>query len=305
MSRTPRRRHGAPAILALALVSAAAAPLAAPAAAQTHGAASSARNAIDGAWVTRNKAIPDGIAVGLPLPLGSTPWAPLSAGRPEDIKVASYEAQKANAEKLIGSDIDTFAYGAAHRPVPTYTAEGQKAAQALQAARAKAKPDPYDQCLPRNAIGIFAGMGGGFPSVVAVFIAAKQIGIVGDDGLYHMVHMGKVDTSKLTPTYNGISTGRWQGDRLVIETSNFLGDVGNGWPMSEKAKMTETLWVSPDHKALNVKAVYEDPLYLKEPMARMLYLDRSPREFEVLQGNCVESVQGAVGYAATFTNPAK
>ena len=44
------------------------------------------------------------------------------------------------------------------------------------------------------------------------------------------------------PWYYGYSTGRWEGDTLVVETSGFRDDGWldiDGTPMTEKAKMTE------------------------------------------------------------------
>lgn len=262
--------------------------------------AAAAVTGINGVWVSRNKALPDGIAAGFPLDLSSTDWIPLSQGSPETLTIESYESQKAAVEKVIAANGDVFAHERSRHKPPPFTDAGLQAVAQAQAARSApgTKRDPYAQCLPRNSIGIAAP--GGFGGGVEIFTTPDHVGIVAEDGSFKVVRTGAADASKFTPTYNGVSVGRWNGKALVVTTTNFLGDTGNNWPMSAQAKVTDEVTPSDDGKSLHIKTTYEDPENLKEPVARMTYLDRAPADYEFLPANCVETVQGAAAYAETF-----
>jgi hypothetical protein len=271
---------------------------AAPAKHGAPAARAAARSDFNGVWLSRNKALPEGPAAGFPMQLSQTDWVPLSAGRIEDMPIESLEHQKAAVEKVIANNGDVFVYEASRRKPPPYTAAGQKPVDEMRAARAAggAQRNPYDQCLPRNAVG--------FGGTLELFVAKDHVGVISEQGgSYRTIHTGGVDRAKLTPTYDGVSIGRWEGDRLVVVTTDYLGDTANGWPMSQTAKVTDTFWLSKDKKTLNIKSVYEDPANLKEPVARMTYLDRAPGAYQFLTNNCVESVQGAAEYAKIFGNP--
>lgn len=69
-------------------------------------------------------------------------------------------------------------------------------------------------------------------------------------------------------TFTGYSTGHWEGDTLVVETTHMkMGWLRrNGTPTSERAKMTEHFQRFGDY--LMVTTVIEDPVYLSEPFVR-------------------------------------
>ena len=79
-------------------------------------------------------------------------------------------------------------------------------------------------------------------------------------------------------TWMGFSTGRWDGDMLIIETTHLKqGWVRrNGVPMSDRAKMTE-YWVRNGDLLTHITMLF-DPVYLTEPMVRSQEFVRSPRE---------------------------
>jgi hypothetical protein len=226
--------------------------------------------------------------------------------------------EKATVEKVIGSNQDVFVYMASKRHPPSYTPDGQQALQRQAAAAGPipagasaatgsstggpppagppAAANPYARCLPRNLI----GFGGGFSTALEIFQANGHVGVIDEDQTYRTVRLG-VDASQFTPVYNGISIGHWDGAKLTVVTTGFIGDTGGeNWPMSNQAKATDTFTVSPDKKVLMIKTVYEDPKYLREPMGRMVYLDRAKPNYEFLSSSCVESVQGAAIYAEQF-----
>lgn len=256
------------------------------------------RAGINGAWVDQNITYEEGPESNMTANFTTTPWAPLSAGRPEDVKFEALDVQRARSRKTVEDNVDIFA---ARRDGPNYLSPaGEKAMAEVRAARAEAakskKASPYDRCLPANSFTVFGGNS-------EIFTANGHMGVLTDAG-YRAIHLSK-DKSKYTPDYTGISVARWEGDRLIVETSDWLGETVNNWPPSEKAKLTETLWI--DAKGvLNIKAVYEDPINLKEPVARMMYLRRSSTpvaDVEFHPQNCVANIQGAAEFDALFGGP--
>jgi len=69
-------------------------------------------------------------------------------------------------------------------------------------------------------------------------------------------------------TWKGFSTGRWQGDMLVVETTHLkFGWIRrNGLPMSDRATMTEFFVRNGD--VLTRMWSLHDPVYLTEPLVK-------------------------------------
>jgi len=70
-------------------------------------------------------------------------------------------------------------------------------------------------------------------------------------------------------TYLGHSTGKWEGDTLVVETTNFkehpMG-LSTNLPSSAQKKLIERFKVAPDGKNLLYSGTVEDPVYLVKPV---------------------------------------
>src|SRR5690606_10319175 len=66
-------------------------------------------------------------------------------------------------------------------------------------------------------------------------------------------------------TFEGFSTGRWEGDSLVVETTHMKPGWlrRNGTPTSERAKMIEYFTRFDDY--LLVTTIVDDPVYFAEP----------------------------------------
>jgi hypothetical protein len=69
---------------------------------------------------------------------------------------------------------------------------------------------------------------------------------------------------------HGHSVGRWEGDTLVVETTNFkehpLGLSAGGLPGSTRKRVVERFRVGEGGKALLYSGVVEDPVYLTRPV---------------------------------------
>jgi len=79
-------------------------------------------------------------------------------------------------------------------------------------------------------------------------------------------------------TWMGFSTGRWDGDMLIIETTHLKqGWIRrNGVPMSDRAHMTE-YWVRNGDLLTQIVMLF-DPVYMTEPMVKSQEFVRSARE---------------------------
>ena len=69
-------------------------------------------------------------------------------------------------------------------------------------------------------------------------------------------------------TVQGFSVGRYEGDALLVETTQFVFDITgfddyNGIPSSQLKKVTERYW--RDGEELRMTLTVEDPLFLREP----------------------------------------
>ena len=69
-------------------------------------------------------------------------------------------------------------------------------------------------------------------------------------------------------TFQGYSTGRWEGDSLVVETTHMKAGWlrRNGTPTSERARMLEYFTRFDDY--LLVTTIVDDPVYFAEPFIR-------------------------------------
>jgi len=85
---------------------------------------------------------------------------------------------------------------------------------------------------------------------------------------------------------HGHSVGRWEGDTLVVETTNFkehpLG-LSTSLPGSAQKRVTERFRLGADGKSLNYSGVIEDPVYLARPVewsGQWLYRPNMPHSNE-------------------------
>jgi hypothetical protein len=68
---------------------------------------------------------------------------------------------------------------------------------------------------------------------------------------------------------HGHSVGRWEGDTLVVETTNFRDHpmgLTTTFPSSSRKKLVERFRLGDDRKTLNYSGIIEDPVYLTRPV---------------------------------------
>jgi hypothetical protein len=80
---------------------------------------------------------------------------------------------------------------------------------------------------------------------------------------------------------SGFSTGHWDGDTLVVETSHIEPGtfMNNGFSHSADIKLSERFRLSPDGNTLWLTQVYEDPKTFEGVAARYMAWTRKPGEF--------------------------
>ena len=78
-------------------------------------------------------------------------------------------------------------------------------------------------------------------------------------------------------TWMGFSTGRWEGDRLIVETTHIKQGWHrrNGVPASDQTTLTE-YFIRHGNYFTHVQVI-KDPVYLSEPMIKTVHFEQNPR----------------------------
>jgi glyoxylase-like metal-dependent hydrolase (beta-lactamase superfamily II) len=112
----------------------------------------------------------------------------------------------------------------------------------------------------------------------------QAIRLDGTYGLDRIVWMdGRAHPSaEALHTFNGFSTGYWEGDTLVVETSHMKPGWlrRNGTPTSERARMIEHYTRLDDY--LMVTTIVDDPVYFSEPFIRTTEYTPTVRPYPVI-----------------------
>jgi hypothetical protein len=84
-------------------------------------------------------------------------------------------------------------------------------------------------------------------------------------------------------TWMGFSTGRWDGDTLVVTTSHIkqMWHRRNGLPQSDQTRLTERFTLHGP--VLTYVTITEDPAYLTEPLVKTTNMLRNPRPLQPQQ----------------------
>jgi hypothetical protein len=141
----------------------------------------------------------------------------------------------------------------------------------------------YDRCISRGVVGsILPGEPGGYNLGNQIFQAPGLVVI-----RYEMIHETRVIPVDGRPhvgsgirSYMGDPVGHWEGNTLVVETTNFLGGKlgllsnGGGTPYSADLVLTER-FTRVSENVLNYEAIVNDPKTYTKPwkIAFPLHLD--------------------------------
>jgi len=161
---------------------------------------------------------------------------------------------------------------------PPMTEEGARRAAAMKSSWTETQFDwvddlsHFDRCITRGMPGSMlpGAYNGGIEVFQAPGIVAISLEMIHDTRIVHLD--GRAAPPAHVTSWLGYSRGHWEGETLVIETTNFtpgvaIGNVGDSprpVPNSAQLKITERLTpTAPD--AIRYEAWIEDPVVLSEP----------------------------------------
>jgi hypothetical protein len=151
--------------------------------------------------------------------------------------------------------------------------------------------DPNVHCMPRDAPRIWTD-----DYYKRIFQVPGRLLILTERNMqYRQIFLdGRAVPKDPQPVWNGYSTGHWEGDTLVVETSGFRDDLwldAMGHPLTEEAKMTERIR-RLNYGTLEVEITINDPKAYTAPWSvtikQPLVLDS-----ELIDYYCLENEKDA------------
>ncbi len=120
------------------------------------------------------------------------------------------------------------------------------------------KADPASQCQPPGAIRLFT-----FPQYRKIVQIPGLVVMLSErDVTYRQIFTdGRALPTDPQPSFNGYSSGHWDGDTLVVETNGFRDGMWldrNGNPITEGAKLTER-FRRVNYGNLEIELTLDDP----------------------------------------------
>ena len=159
-----------------------------------------------------------------------------------------------------------------------------------------AKDDPIGLCRPGGFFRFHT-----FPPPRKVIQLPNLVVILSErDVTYRQIFVdGRALPADPEPTWNGYSTGRWDGDALVVESTGFRDDTWidrNGSPLTSAARITER-FRRPDFGHLQIEVAVNDPKAYARPWTAALTQDLAV-DTELLDYHCSDnekSVERMIG----------
>lgn len=149
------------------------------------------------------------------------------------------------------------------------TATAQQKVDAYRAVTEGTNHSPGAYCVGSGMPASMVGSGG-YPMEIVehprqiniTYEAHKEIRrvYIGDHGY---------NPDEIFPERNGFSVGHWEGDELVVETTNLEEQVDTRYPHSEQARIVErySLGMEDGKRVLTAQWTMTDPVYLEEPLS--------------------------------------
>jgi hypothetical protein len=154
--------------------------------------------------------------------------------------------------------------------------------------------DPLARCLPHgvpriNTNGMFPFKIIQTPAVIVILY--EQL------NLFRQVFMdGRKLVNNPNPTWLGYSTGKWDGDTLVVETSGFNDktwlDTGKGHPATDALHVTER-FRRPNFGTLEIQATIDDPKAYTKPWTTRVQKMNLQLDTDILEFVCNENEKDA------------
>ncbi|HXP88687.1 MAG TPA: hypothetical protein VN841_28410 [Bryobacteraceae bacterium] len=131
------------------------------------------------------------------------------------------------------------------------------AAEIVKKRRVEQGLDPNVHCMPRDAPRIWTD-----DFYKRIFQVQDRVILLMERNMqYRQIFTdGRKIPNDPNPTWNGYSTGHWEGDTLVVETTGFRDDLwldASGNPLTDQAKMTERIR-RPTYGTLEIEITIND-----------------------------------------------
>lgn len=170
-----------------------------------------------------------------------------------------------------------------------FTAKGQALASGQQSSEENGNvlSEVVRKCLP---VGVPTMMLSEF--AIEIVESPERVTIISEiSPLVRSVYLTRTGpTEGLERMWNGYSTGRWEGDVLIIKTNYFndrLPPVDyDGSVHSPTSTIYERLSVSDDGQTMTDEVTMEDPEYLTRPYTVTRHYDRLPDNSELWESVC-------------------
>lgn len=147
--------------------------------------------------------------------------------------------------------------------------------------------DPVYQCFPPGTPRIYFHP---FPMEI-IETPGRVLMIFEYDHLIRQIWTdGRGHRDDLAPSWMGDSIGHWEGDTLVVETTNFNDKTWidrQGTPHSEQLKLTERIH-RPDPDHLQIDITIDDPVAFPAPWTGHRYYARS--DWDIEEFMCIDNV---------------
>ncbi len=124
--------------------------------------------------------------------------------------------------------------------------------------------DPASNCLPVGIVKTLTA-----PLLKKFVQVPDKLVILGErDAMYRIIHLdGRPLPEDPVPAWNGYSTGKWDGDTLIVQSNGFRDDGWldrSGTPSTDALKLTET-YRRPDFGHMRIDLTIDDPKAYTRP----------------------------------------
>jgi hypothetical protein len=150
-----------------------------------------------------------------------------------------------------------------------------------------AKDDPHASCLPPNFPRAFS-----LPQYIKIVSTPELIVVLHEfNGSYRQIFLdGRPLPEVSLPAWSGYSTGHWQGDTLVVESSGFRDDLWldlSGSPLTSAAHVTER-FRRPTFGRLEIEVTVDDPKAYTRPWTVTLQ-QNIVLDTDLIEETCLEN----------------
>jgi hypothetical protein len=174
---------------------------------------------------------------------------------------------------------------------PQYTPEAQQAVADFQSVTQGTNYGAGNACVGSGMPSSMLGSGG-YP--MEIIQRPEQLFVIYEaHNEIRRIYIGDEagDPADYFPERNGYATGRWEGDRLIVETTNLKTQVDSRYAHSNEATIVETYYLGEPNEAgarvLVAEMTMTDPLWLEEPFTTTKMWSEM-EDYHVLNYECSE-----------------